>query len=177
MLNSYWQPQKSHAASTQKQAQAQLPWSRASRCLQAVYLSLRGTEPKLINCSWLHAELAQVSAPWSCHRYSGRAPRWDRQAALRGASLWVAQPGPRRRWQTPLPSIPHGASALPLPSTAQLPDPLAEGERTVRTPSPTLEVATHLTHHCTLVTSHHFRARVQHFMACTIFHWSVIKRL
>lgn len=157
------------------------PGSRASRCLQAVYLSLRGMKPKLINCSWLHAELARVSAPWSCHRYGGTVLQWDRRAALRWASPRAAEPGLRKRWQTPLPSIIwvclQSSSALPLPSTAQLPGPLVEGGRTVRTPSPALEAATHLTYRCTVTAVHRFRARVQHFMACTIFHWSVTKRL
>lgn len=81
-------------------------------CLQAVYLSLCGMEPKLINCSWLHADSAQVSSLWSCHSYGGQVPCWDRQAALKRASPWVAQPG--RRWQTPGASLSYVCTALLL---------------------------------------------------------------
>lgn len=84
------------------------------RRLQVVYLSLRGMEPKLINCSWLCADPARVSAPWSCHSYGGQVPYWDHQAALQGASPWVAQPGPRRRWQTPGASLSYVCTVLLL---------------------------------------------------------------
>lgn len=181
MLNFHWQPQKSHPLSTQKWAQARPPWSRASRCLQAVYLPLRGTKPKLINCSWLHTELARVSAPWFL------SPLQRESAAVRPpGSSTVSQPtGGRARAEekvtNPTPERHLGMSAeffgLPLPSTAQLPGPLVKEGRTVRTRSPALEAATHPTYRCTVTALHRFRARVQHFMACTIFHWSVIKRL
>lgn len=114
------------------------------RCLQAVYLALHGTEPKLINCSWLHAELTRGSALWSCHHRSWSSPR-------RGCRQLHGEPGTGR----------------------------AQGrDRALRVSTLTcLKAATQPTYHCTWFTLHHFRAHVQHFMACTIFHWSVIKRL
>lgn len=118
--------------------------TEGQRCLQAVYLSLRGMEPKLINCSWLHAELTRGSARWSCHHQSWRSP-------CQGCQQLCREPGTGRA---------GGSDGALRVSTLTC-----------------LKAATQLTYHCTWSTLHHFRAHVQHFMARTIFHWSVIKRL
>ena len=126
---------KSHTVSTQKQAQAQLPWSRAGWCLQAVYLSLRGTESKLINCSWLHAELARVWAPWSCHRYGGKVPRWEHQAALGGSQPVGGTARAEEKVTNPTPEHHLGMSARCFGSSAPLDSPARRPPRKGRVDS------------------------------------------